>query len=391
MHTIVKHVYNCKQYQKCQFLLYLRIIYTMSNELLFLGGFLVFITIILAIDLNMGKKSGGIVTMKKAGIMSFFVVALSMCFYFVLITYGHLLHGIDSMEKLQEVITKHKHPVRIVPDNLDLSLQLYNQNLGLEYLTGYIVEYALSVDNIFVMILIFGAFGVPEKNYHRVLFWGILGAIVMRFIFIFVGAALIAKFGWIMYVFGAFLVITGIKMFLDKDKKDKIDTQNHPVVRFANKYFKVHNHFVGDKFWVTIDGVKKMTPLFLVLLMIEATDLIFAVDSIPAIFSVTHDPYVVFFSNIFAIIGLRSMFFLLAGIIDKFRFLKVGLALLLTFIGVKMLLHGQLKEIGFETSHSLLIIVSILGVSILASLIFPEKKKDRTLKYDPKHDDQFRH
>lgn len=347
----------------------------MSSEILFLGGFLLFIFIILAIDLNMGKKSGGVVSMKKAGIMSFFVVALSMCFYFILITYGHLLHGIDSMEKLQHVISKHHHPVKVIPDNLDLSIKLYNQNLGLEYLTGYIVEYALSVDNIFVMILIFTAFGVAPKNYHRVLFWGILGAIVMRFIFIFVGAALIAKFGWIMYVFGAFLIITGVKMFLEKDKDDEIDTQNHPVVKFAKKYFKVHDHFVGEKFWVTIDGVKKMTPLFLVLLIIEATDLIFAVDSIPAIFSVTHDPYVVFFSNIFAIIGLRSMFFLLAGIIDKFRFLKVGLSILLTFIGLKMIFHSKLDDWGFETSHSLLIIVTILGLSILLSLVFPEKKK----------------
>lgn len=366
-------------------------IFFMSSETLFMAGFLLFIIIILAIDLNMGRKSGGIVTMKKAGIMSFFVVALSMCFYFLLISYGHLLHGIDSMEKLQTVISKHHHPVKVIPGDLAHSIQLYNQNLGLEYLTGYIVEYALSVDNIFVMILIFTAFGVAPKNYHRVLFWGILGAIVMRFIFIFVGAALIAKFGWIMYVFGAFLIITGIKMFLEKDKDEKIDTQNHPIVRFANKYFKVHNHFVRDKFWVTIDGVRKMTPLFLVLLIIEATDLIFAVDSIPAIFSVTKDPYIVFFSNIFAIIGLRSMFFLLAGILDKFRFLKIGLAALLTFIGLKMIFHSYLEEWGFETTHSLLIIVSILGISIGTSLLFPVNKKDRKLKYDPEHDKNIRH
>lgn len=362
----------------------------MSNEIIFLASFLIFIIIILAIDLNMGRKSGGVVTMKKAGLMSFFVVSLALGFYFVLITFGHLLHGIDSMEKLQSVITKHHHPVHIIPGNLEDSIRLYNQNLGLEYLTGYIIEYALSVDNIFVMILVFTAFGVAPKNYHRVLFWGILGAVVMRFIFIFVGAALISKFAWIMYVFGAFLVITGVKMFLEKDKDDAIDTQNHPVVKFANKYFKVHHSFIGEKFWVTIDGVKKMTPLFLVLLIIEATDLIFAVDSIPAIFSVTKDPYIVFFSNIFAIIGLRSMFFLLAGIIDKFRFLKVGLSVLLTFIGLKMIFHHQLVDWGFETSHSLLIIVAILGLSILFSLLFPKQEKERKLKYDPE-DESKRH
>lgn len=361
----------------------------MSSESIFLLAFLVFILIILAVDLGLGRKSGGVVTMKKAGLMSFFVVALSMLFYFIMLQYGHLLHGIDSIEKLQYIITKHQHPVRIIPNDLEHSISLYNQNLGLEYLTGYIVEYALSVDNIFVIILIFSAFGVAEKNYHRVLFWGILGAIVMRFIFIFVGAALIANFSWIMYVFGAFLVFTGIKMFLEKDSDEEIDTQNHPIVKFANKYFKVHNHFVGNRFWVTVDGVKKMTPLFLVLLIIEATDLIFAVDSIPAIFSVTKDPYIVFFSNIFAIIGLRSMFFMLAGIINKFRFLKVGLSVLLTFIGVKMLLHHQLEVWGFQTTHSLLIILGILGTSILASLIFPEKKKERKLKYDPDNDDNL--
>lgn len=363
----------------------------MNSETYFLLGFLAFIVFILALDLGLLKKKSDTVSMKQAGLMSFFVVALSMCFYFVLITYGHLLHGIDSMEKLQSVISTNHHPVKIIPNDLENSIQLYNQNLGLEYLTGYVVEYALSIDNIFVMVLVFTAFGVAPKNYHRVLFWGILGAIVMRFIFIFVGAALIERFSWIMYVFGAFLVFTGIKMFFDKDSDEKIDTQKHPVVRLASRFFKVHNHFVGNKFFVTIDGVKKITPLFLVLLIIEFTDLIFAVDSIPAIFSVTKDPYIVFFSNIFAIIGLRSMFFLLAGIIDKFRFLKVGLSVLLTFIGLKMLAHSYLEAWGFTTAHSLIIIVGILGASIMFSLIFPKQEKDRKLKYNPENDEHLRH
>lgn len=361
----------------------------MNSETIFLLGFLLFIFFILALDLGLLNKRSDTVSMKQAGLMSFFVVALSMCFYFVLITYGHLLHGIDSMEKLQNVISAHRHPVKIIPDDLEHSIQLYNQNLGLEYLTGYVVEYALSIDNIFVMVLVFTAFGVAPKNYHRVLFWGILGAIVMRFIFIFVGAALIAKFSWIMYVFGAFLVFTGIKMFFEKDGGDKIDTQNHPVVKFAKRFFKVHDRFVGNKFFVKIDGVKMVTPLFLVLLIIEATDLIFAVDSIPAIFSVTKDPYIVFFSNIFAIIGLRSMFFLLAGIIDKFRFLKIGLSVLLTFIGLKMLTHSYLESWGFTTSHSLIIIVGILGASIFFSLVLPKQKKERKLKFDPENDENL--
>ncbi len=204
--------------------------------------------------------------------------------------------------------------------------------------------------------------------------WGILGAVVMRFIFIFLGAALITKFGWILYVFGAFLVFTGVKMFIQRNEDEEIDPQNHPVVKFASKYFKVTPKLDQGKFFHVENGVKYMTPLFLVLLVIEFTDLIFAVDSIPAIFSVTKDAYIVFFSNIFAILGLRSMFFLLINIIHKFQYLKVGLAFLLVFIGIKMLAHDWLSDIGFTTSHSLIVIVGILGISIIASLLFPKKE-----------------
>lgn len=343
-------------------------------------------------DLGIFGKKSEHVSLKQAGIMSLFVVILAAGFYFLLNSYGHLIHGIDSMQKLQAVIQKHHHPVKIIPNDLEHSIALYDQNLAIEFFTGYVVEYALSVDNIFVIMLIFSSFGVAKNNYHRVLFWGILGAIVMRFAFIFLGSALIERFEWILYIFGAFLVFTGIKMYLERNKNEEIDTQHHPVVKFANKYFKVHNHFVGSKFWVNVGGVKKITPLLLVLIIVEFTDLIFAVDSIPAIFSVTKDPYIVFFSNIFAIIGLRSMFFLLAGIVDKLRFLKIGLAVLLIFIGAKMLLHHYLEDIGFKTSHSLLVIVAILGSSILASLLFPESKtKDRKLKYNPKTDADGKH
>lgn len=348
----------------------------MSNEIIFMVGFLLFIGLILALDLGVFSKKSETISLKQAGIMSFFMVFLSVVFYFILVQYGHFLHGIGSIEKLQSVIDKNAHPVDIIPHDLEHSIQLYNANLGLEYMTGYIVEKALSVDNIFVIVLIFTAFKVEQKNYHRVLFWGVMGAIVMRFLFIFIGAALIAKFSWIMYVFGAFLVFTGIKMFMP-EKEESIDTQNHPIVKLANRFFKVHPNFVDNQFFVTIDGVRKITPLFLVLIIIEFTDLIFAVDSIPAIFSVTKDPYIVFFSNIFAILGLRSMFFLLAGILDKFRFLKIGLALLLVFIGIKMLAHHYLKDWGFTTAHSLMIILGILSVSIFASLLIPEKKSEK--------------
>lgn len=343
-----------------------------------MSGFLIFIVTLLLLDLGIFHKKDATVSMKQAGLMSIFILLLSLGFYILITYFGHHIHGIDSMERLQEIVSKHKHPIKIIPGNLEHSIMLYDKNLGLEFLTGYLVEYALSIDNIFVILLVFSGFGVAPRNYHRVLFWGIFGAIVMRFLFIFIGAALIQKFDWIMYVFGAFLVYTGIKMYFERNKNEQIDPQHHPVVKFAQKHFKVHNKFVGNKFFVIVDGIKKMTPLFLVLVIVEFTDLIFAIDSIPAIFSITKDPYIVFFSNIFAIIGLRSMFFLLAGIVDKFRFLKVGLAALLTFIGLKMIFHHYLEDIGFTTSHSLIVIASILFLSIIISLLFPEKKTHKT-------------
>jgi tellurite resistance protein TerC len=347
----------------------------MTHETLFILGFLAFIAIILALDLGIFSKKDHEVSFKEAGIMSIVMILLSLGFYTFLLFKGDYLHSIDSLEKLQEVIKRNQHEIAIIPNDLAQSLALYRQNLGMEFLTGYVIEYALSVDNIFVIVLVFSAFNVPKIYYHRVLFWGILGAIVMRFIFIFAGAALIREFDWILYVFGAFLLFTGVKMFFSKDDEEKIDTHNHPVVKFASKFFAIHPRYEGNNFFHVKDGKKFITPLFLVLLIVEFTDLIFAVDSIPAIFAVTKDPYIVFCSNIFAIMGLRSMFFLLVNVIHKFHYLKTGLALLLTFIGVKMLAHTQLKELGFSTHHSLLIIVGILVLSVVASLVFPKKEK----------------
>ncbi|MFD0939720.1 TerC/Alx family metal homeostasis membrane protein [Pedobacter boryungensis] len=347
----------------------------MSNELLFIGGFLVFIVLILALDLGLFSKKDHIISLKQAGIMSFIMVMLALGFYFLLILEGQELHGIHNYAKLEQIVKAHQHQITLIPGNFEESLKIYKQNLGIEFLTGYVIEYALSVDNIFVIVLIFSAFAVPEKYYHRVLFWGILGAIVMRFIFIFVGAALITKFSWILYVFGAFLIFTGIRMFFSKEGDDKIDTEKHPVVKFASRFFSIHPRYEGNNFFHKINGKTLLTPLFLVLLIVEFTDLIFAVDSIPAIFAVTKDAYIVFFSNIFAIMGLRSMFFLLINIIHKFHYLKTGLAVLLTFIGIKMLAHDYLKAWGFTTEHSLLIILFILTASVVASLVFPKRKR----------------
>jgi tellurite resistance protein TerC len=346
----------------------------MSSELIFILGFVVFIVLMLAIDLGLFSKSDKPVSLKQAGIMSAVWIALALVFYALILRYGDLLHHVNSFAALQQINIDHLHDLELDPKDFAGSLQLYRTNLGLEFISGYVVEYALSVDNIFVMVLIFTAFAVEPKYYHKVLIWGIIGAVLMRFVFIFVGSALIIKFHWILYLFGAFLIYTGVSMFINRNKEEKIDPENHPVVKFASKYFAVSPKFQGSKFFVKVDHKRLITPLFLVLLIIEVTDLVFAVDSIPAIFSITKDPYIVFFSNIFAILGLRSMFFLLVNVIDKFHYLKTGLALLLTFIGLKMLAGEYAEKIGLTTLASLIIILLILLVSIGASLLFPKKE-----------------
>src|SRR5690606_24053933 len=324
----------------------------MSNELTFFLGFMVFIILMLAIDLGLFNKKDHAVSFKEAAIMSFIWVMFAIGFYILLLKEGHQLHGIETLAQLKHITEAHQHNITLIPENLSASLQLYRQNLALEFITGYVVEYALSVDNIFVMVLVFTAFGVQEKYYHRVLFWGILGALIMRFLFIFIGAALISKFGWILYLFGAFLVYTGIMMFIQRNQEDKIDPENHKVVRFASRYFSVYPQFAGNKFFIRQNGKRMITPLFLVLMIIEFTDPIFAVDSIPAIFAVTKDPYIVFFSNIFAILVLRSMFLLFVNVIQKFHYLKAGLSFLLVFIGIKILAHTGLDGFGFTAAHS---------------------------------------
>lgn len=349
----------------------------MPTEFVFFGSFILFIILMLSIDLGIFNKKEHIVSLKEAAIMSFIWVAFALGFYVLLLTEGQILHGIKDYGQLAEITKNHFHNITLTPGNFSESLHTYNQNLSLEFLTGYVIEYALSVDNIFVMVLVFTAFGVDEKYYHRVLIWGIIGAIVMRFLFIFLGATLITKFGWILYVFGAFLIYTGIMMFVKRNDEDEIDTENHKIVKLASKYFSVHPEFEGNKFFVKKEGKRYITPLFIVLLIVEFTDLIFAVDSIPAIFAVTKDPYIVFFSNIFAILGLRSMFFLLVNVIHKFHYLKTGLAFLLVFIGIKMLAHHWLAEWGFTTAHSLFVILAILTTSVVASLVFPKKAISR--------------
>jgi tellurite resistance protein TerC len=240
---------------------------------------------------------------------------------------------------------------------------------ALEFLTGYLIEYSLSMDNVFVFALLFSYFGVPQEYRHRVLFWGVLGALIMRAIMIGLGAALIAKFAWIIWVFGGFLILTGIKMLIKRD--EEIHPERNPVVRLFKRFVPMTPNYQGQSFIVRQAGRWVATPLLLVLVLVEVSDLIFAVDSIPAIFAVTRDPFIVYTSNVFAILGLRSLYFVLGGVIDKFHLLKVGLGVVLIFVGVKMLLgHTEWK---IPTSASLVVIALVLGASIGLSLMFPKK------------------
>ncbi|MES3036072.1 MAG: TerC family protein [Gemmatimonadota bacterium] len=255
--------------------------------------------------------------------------------------------------------------------------RLDGHQTAIEFTTGYIVELALSVDNLFVFLLLFSFFKVPEALQHRVLFWGIIGALVMRAIMIGAGAVLLERFHWIIYVFGAFLVFTGIKMLLQQD--DEMEPERNPVLKLVRRVVPVTDHFEGDRFfthapWGPEQLIRRVaTPLFVVLVLVETTDLVFAVDSIPAVFGVTRDPFVVYTSNVFAILGLRSMYFMLAAVIHRFWLLKPGLSLVLMFVGAKMLLSGVYH---MPTWVSLVVIVSVLAGAVGLSLVFPKAEPD---------------
>ncbi len=316
----------------------------MEVPFVFWAGFIAFVLAMLALDLGVFNRKAHAVTVREAGIWTAVWVTLALLFNAGL----YFLAGPQS---------------------------------ALEFLTGYLIEYSLSVDNIFVFVLIFSSFGVPAKYQHRVLFWGILGALLMRGAMIGIGAALISQFHWILYGFGAFLVFAGIRMFFSSEE-DEIDLETNRVLRLVRRFVPVTPHYHEQRFFTVENGVRMATPLFLVLILIEITDLVFAVDSIPAIFAITQDPFIVFTSNIFAILGLRSLYFLLAGIIHKFVYLRYGLAVVLTYVGVKMLL---LDIFHIPTLVSLGVIVLVLGTSIVASLL-SNREKDReaeAAKLDP--------
>lgn len=346
----------------------------MSSESLLLGGFLLLIIFVLMIDLLVVGRKSHIVSTKEALGWTSVWVALSLGFYVFLRFYGHMLHGIETPEELIAVVSQYAPELKFKALDFEGMLSEYRNNMSMAYLAGYFIEQTLSIDNVFVILMILQDFSVPLKNYKKVLFWGVLGAIILRFIFIFVGAALIQKFDWILYVFGAFLVFQGIKILVKKEGEEK-HPQDSALVKFLSRYLNITKEYVGSRFAINHHGKVFFTPLMLVLVLVEFTDVIFALDSIPAIFSVTRDPYIVFFSNIFAIIGLRSLFFLLANMVDKFRFLNIGVSILLVFVGVKLLAHTWLEGIGFKPSYSLYFIAITLILSVVFSALFPKKEE----------------
>ncbi len=298
------------------------------------AGFIAFVILLLAVDLGVFHRKSHEVKIKEALIWSAVWISLALIF-----NYG--IYFFLGKEK------------------------------ALEFLTGYLIEKSLSVDNLFVFIMLFKFFNVQPKYQHKVLFWGIMGALIMRAIFIFAGVALISKFHWVIYIFGAFLVFTGIKMLFHKD--EKLAPDKNPLVKLFKKFFPVSEQMHGGNFFVKINSKTVATPLFIVLLVVEFTDLIFAVDSIPAILAISNDAFIIFTSNVFAILGLRALYFALAGITKYFHYLKYGLSAILVFVGVKMVIVGFYKIPIF---YSLLTILGILLISVLASVIFKNNIKN---------------
>ena len=344
------------------------------SRFFFFAAFVIFIIFMLALDLGVFHKKDHEIKIREAAIWTAVWVTLAMLFGVLLLFRAEWVHDIRCIEDLLAYVKGTDLAPLIQPDmSYSAALKVYRKEIFSQYLAGYFLEESLSIDNIFVMIMIFASFGIKKKYFHRVLFWGILGAIVMRFLFIFLLGALVGRFSWVLAIFGVILIYSGIKMFVKKEE-ERIDTANHPVVRFASRFFPVTRELHDHKFFVQLDGRNYMTPLFLVLLVIEFSDIIFAVDSIPAVFSVTTDTYIVFFSNIFAIMGLRSLFFLLSNVTDLFWLLRYGLGLLLCFIGVKMIGH-EFFDLEISTLTSLMVILGILVGSILLSLLIPHHKR----------------
>ena len=305
----------------------------MSNPVLWWAVFNIFVLAMLALDLGVFHRTAHVVKFKEALLWSAVWVFLAFLFF--------------------------------------LGIFFWRGRVtALEFLTSYLIEEALSVDNLFVFLLIFSYFRVPSLYQHKVLFWGILGALIMRAIFIAAGITLVQKFHWIIYLFGAFLVLTGIKMALEKDKE--IHPEKNPVLRLFRRFMPVTDHYEEGNFFVKKDGRRFATPLFVVLLVVETTDVIFAMDSIPAVLSITLDPFIVYTSNVFAILGLRSLYFALAGLMTLFHYLHYGLSAILVFVGAKMLIADIYK---IPVGTALGVVVGLLAISVIASVVHPREKE----------------
>lgn len=304
-------------------------------------GFLLFVFAMLAVDLGVFNRHAHTVSMKEAA--SWTVVWISLALLFNL--------GIYFFWST------------VAPDS-----GLNNSEASLAFLAAYLIEKALSVDNIFVFVLLFSYFAVPAQYQHRVLFWGVLGALLMRGIMITVGVSLIEQFHWILYIFGAFLIYTGIQLARSKGN-DHVDPDKNPLLQLTKRILPVTSQYHGEHFFTRQNGILMATPLFLVLIVVESTDLVFALDSIPAIFAITTDPYIAFTSNVFAILGLRALYFLLAGMMKSFHYLQLGLAIILCFVGAKMLLDVVHVEIPILISLG--VIAGVLTIAIVASLLWP--------------------
>ena len=330
------------------------VLFPFSEYWWFYGLFTLFVLLMLALDLGVFHRKSHAVSFKEASIWSVVWVSLAIVFNYIL--YRYALWKFPQDERLMAL-------PNFTPD-------LAAWNVSLEFLTGYIVEKSLSVDNIFIFVMVFAYFAIPTKYQHRVLFFGILGALLFRAIFIAMGSALM-QFHWVIYLFGAFLIITGIKMFFAHN--EEIEPEKNFLIRIFKRFMPVSPRLDGQNFFSKIDGRWHATPLLIALLFLEATDIIFAVDSVPAIFAITAEPMIVFTSNIFAILGLRSMYFMLAGVIDKFHLLKYALAIVLVFVGLKMVWLNDLFGGKFPITWSLGIITGVIAVSIVASLLLPRR------------------
>jgi tellurite resistance protein TerC len=310
------------------------------------GAFLLFVLLMLALDLGVFNRDSHVVTFKEAAVWSVVWVALALVFNGLLYTYTSWKFGDEA-----------------------------GRNTGLEFLAGYVLEYSLSIDNIFVFVLVFKYFSIPAEFKHRVLFYGILGALIFRAAFIALGSTLL-QFHWVIYVFGGFLILTGIKMFFSGDQE--VHPERNFVIRLFRRFVRVTHKLEGKRFFTVENGVRHATPLFVALLFMEMSDIVFAVDSVPAIFGVTNEPFIVFTSNIFAILGLRSMYFMLAGVIRKFYLLHYGLGFVLAFVGLKMVWLNDLYNGKFPITWSLGIIAAAIGASVVASIMVPVANDEST-------------